>query len=77
MMRVAEQHGGDVVMQTWTPPVDAGDPGGWLPPARAARTAQEPTATHDPAAVVQRSVAAACKRGLRSLWQWVSVGLET
>lgn len=77
MMRVAEQHGGDVVMQTWTPPVDAGDPGGWPRPACAARADQEPMATVDPAAVVQTSIAAVCKRGLRSLWQWVSAGLET
>jgi hypothetical protein len=73
---VAEQHGGDVVMQTWTPPVDAGDPGGSPRPARTAREDQE-TATVDPAAVVQASIGAACKRGLRSLWLWVSAGLST
>lgn len=64
-------------MQTWTPPVDAGDPGGSPPLARAARKDQEPMAAVDPAAVAQTSIAAACKRGLRSLWQWVSAGLET
>jgi hypothetical protein len=65
-----------MVMQTWTPPVDAGDPGGSPRAARAARKDQE-TAAVDPAAVVQTSIGAACKRGLRSLWQWVSAGLST